>query len=92
MALLRMLNRSAFICNVCFLLAILMLRAKHSVNPGLASLVIVMGFALSIILNLWINTWHLVCWAKNKPLTQVPRLLVYVNGGFLIIQLIFLLK
>ncbi len=49
MAFLRMLNRAAFICNVCFLLAIFLLWYSHPVNPGLSSLIIVMGFLLSIV-------------------------------------------
>lgn len=92
MGLLRMLNRSAFICNVCFLLAIFILRMRHPVNPGLASLIIVMGFILSIILNLIVNAWHLIRCVKRKPLLEIPRALIYLNGGFLIIQLILLLK
>jgi hypothetical protein len=57
MAFLRMLNRAAFICNVCFLLAVFLLWYSQPVNPGLASLIIVMGFLLSIVLNVVVNIW-----------------------------------
>ena len=92
MALLRLLNRAAFICNVCFLLAILILRIRQPVDPGLASLIIVMGFVLSIIFNLIVNCWHLFRWLSKKPFKEIPRSFIYLNGGFLLIPLILLLK
>lgn len=92
MALLRMLNRSAFICNVCFLLAIAILWMRHPINAGLSSLLIVMGFFLSFIFNLVVNVWLLIRKLNNKPLNEIPHALVYLNGGFLAIQLILLFK
>mgnify|MGYP001557258656 FL=1 len=92
MGFLRMLNRAAFICNVCFLLALLILRIRQPVDPGLASLVIVMGFVLSIILNLLVNSWHLIRWLSKRSLHDIPRQFIYLNCGFLLIQLILLLK
>jgi hypothetical protein len=92
MGLLRMLNRSAFICNVCFLLAIMILRVRQPVDPGLASLIIVMGFVLSIVFNLIVNFWHLARWISKKTLKEIPRSFIYLNFGFLVIQLILLLK
>ena len=92
MALLRMLNRSAFICNVCFLLSIFILWMRHPVNAGLTSLIIVLGFFLSIILNLIVNVWFVIRLIKKNPVHEVPRVLIYLNGGFLAIQLILLLK
>jgi hypothetical protein len=92
MALLRMLNRAAFICNICFLLAIGLLWFKHPVNPGFASLIIVLGFFLSVILNLVVNIWLLLLRIAKKPVGEIPRLLIYLNGGFLIFQLILLIK
>jgi hypothetical protein len=92
MALLRMLSRSAFMCNVCFLLAICMLWIRHPINPGLASLIIVMGFLVSVLLNIVVNLWMIILRMANRPLNGVPRLLIYLNGGFLAIQLILLLK
>ena len=92
MALLRMLIRAAFICNVCFLLAIGMLWIKHPINPGLASLIIVMGFLVSILLNVVVNLWLIFLRLFKKPLVDIPRLLIYLNGGFLAIQLILLIK
>jgi hypothetical protein len=92
MALLRMLHRAAFICNVCFLLTIGILWLKHPINPGLTSLVIVMGFFVSIVLNIVVNLWMLLLLISKKPVQGIPRLLIYLNGGFLAVQLILLLK
>ena len=92
MGLLRMLNRSAFICNVCFLLAIVILREKQPAYPGLTSLIIVMGFVLSVFLNLLVNGWHLVRWVSKRSFQEIPRIFIYLNFGFLVIQLILLLK
>ena len=92
MALLRMLNRTAFICNICFLLAIGLLWYKHPVYPGVASLIIVMGFFLSVVLNVVVNACFLFLRISKKPLEGIPRMLIYLNGGFLIFQLIFLIR
>ena len=89
---LRMCHRVALICNICFLIAILLLWIKQPVNPGLASLIIVMGFILSIIMNIVVNLWLLILRIAKKPVTGIPTLLIYINGGFLAIQLILLLK
>jgi hypothetical protein len=92
MALLRMLNRAAFICNVCFLLAICLLWFKNPVNPGLSSLIIVMGFLLSIVLNIVVNIWLLLIKISKKSLSGIPKMIIYINGGILVIQLILLIK
>jgi hypothetical protein len=92
MAFLRMLNRAAFICNICFLFAIFLLWYSKPVNPGLSSLIIVMGFLLSIVLNIVVNIWLILLRILKKPLPGFPRLLYYLNGAFLVIQLILLIK
>jgi hypothetical protein len=92
MALFRMLHRAAFICNICFLLAICLLWFKHPVNPGFASMILVMGFVLSIILNTVVNAGLIFLLVTKKTWKGIPRLLIYLNGGFLVIQLILLIK
>jgi hypothetical protein len=92
MALLRMLYRSAFICNICFLLAVCLLWFKHPVNPGVSSLLLVMGFFLSVVLNIIVNGWLIFLRFSSKSLDGIPRVLIYLNGGFLAIQLILLIK
>jgi hypothetical protein len=94
MALLRMLIRAAFICNVCFMLAIGILWFQHpqGTDPGISSLIIVMGFFLSIVLNVLVNFWMLVLRLTKRSLTDIPPALIYINGGFLVLQLILLIK
>jgi hypothetical protein len=92
MALLRTLHRAAFICNLCFLFALFILWLKHPLDPGLTSIILVMGFFLSVILNGVVNIWLMVRRFYRKSLEQIPRWLIYANSGFLIIQLILLLK
>ena len=92
MALLRMFYRAAFICNLCFLLAIGFLWFKHPIEKEFASLIIVMGFFLSVILNVVINGWMLVLFITKKKTKGIPKPLIYLNGGFLALQLILLLR
>ena len=93
MAFFRMLHRAAFICNICFLLAIWILWYKHPVNPGLTSLLLVMGFFVSVVLNIVVNFWLLFLRLSRKPLEGIPpRWLIILNGGFLAVQLILLFK
>ncbi len=92
MGLLRMLNRSAFICNICFLFAILLLRMRNPVSPGLASLIIVMGFILSVVLNLIVHSWHLISRLRKRSLSAIPAPFIYLNAGFLLVQLILFIK
>lgn len=92
MALLRLLSRTAFICNVSFLLAIGLMWFKHPVNPGVSSLIIVLGFFLSVILNLVVNVSMIYLRLAKKTVTDIPRWLMYVNGCFFIVQIIFFFK
>lgn len=92
MGLLRVLNRAAFICNICFLLATGLLYFKHPVNPGIASLIIIMGFMLSVVLNLLVNGVLFYRMLKKKSTDEIPKMLRILNGVFLVIQLFLMVK
>jgi hypothetical protein len=92
MALLRICHRVAFICNLCFLIGLIILKIRYPLNDGLNSMILVLGFFLSVILNCVVNVWMGILRFSNKPLTGIPHWLIYVNGGFLAIQLILMLK
>jgi hypothetical protein len=92
MALLRMLYRAAFVCNLCFLIAVCILRRKYPVNQELSSIILIMGLFVAVVLNVVVNVWQMVLRFSDKKLSGVPRWLIFVNGGFLAIQLILLLK
>lgn len=92
MALLRTLHRAAFICNLCFLFALFILWLKHPVNEGLTSIILVLGFFVSVLLNVVVNVWLMILRISRKSLEQIPGWLIIVNGGFLAIQLILIFK
>ncbi len=92
MALLRLINRAAFICNICFLLALGILHYKGLIMDDLTSLIIVMGIFLSILLNLIVIVWFLINLLIKKPIERSSRKLIYLNAGFLLVQLILLIK
>ena len=91
MPLLRVLSRSAFICNICFLISLVLLLIRDPVSPGLASLIIAMGFVLSILLNVVVNISVAVVLLRKKPLREIPRFLLYANALFLVIQITLLI-
>ncbi len=92
MALFRTLHRAAFICNLCFLFALFILWLKHPVNPGFTSIILVLGFFVSVLLNVLVNVWLIVLKFSKKSLEEIPVWLIYTNGGFLAIQLFLLVK
>jgi len=51
-----------------------------------------MGFFLSVVLNFVVNGWFLLLRISKKPVDSIPKKLIYLNGGFLVIQLILLMK
>ena len=92
MASLRMFHRVAFICNLCFLLGLIILKIRQPVNPGLTSIILVLGFFVSVVLNVVVNVWMGLLRISKKPIEGIPSWLIWANGGFLAIQLIFMLK
>ena len=73
-------------------LAILWLKHPENSDPGISSLIIVMGFFLAIILNVLVNLWLLTLRISKKNIEGIPRYLIIINGGFMAIQLILLFK
>ncbi len=92
MALLRLLNRAAFICNICFLVALGLLHYKGLIREDMTSMILVMGIFLSILLNSTIIVCFFILLILKIPLDKIFRRLVYFNTGFLVIQLILLIK
>ena len=92
MALLRMLNRSAFICNLCFLIALCILWFKHPLNEGMVSMIIIMGFFLAVLLNILVAGWLIFQLISGKKISGLPQKLLYINCLFLVVQLVILIK
>jgi hypothetical protein len=93
MSTLKFFSRVAFICNVCFLFAVILLWVDHPPEGELISLIIVMGFVLAVIINSLVNISIGVSMAmKMKARNFIPGWLIIANFLFLIPQLILLLK
>jgi len=73
-------------------LGILWLKHPENSDPGISSLIIVMGFFLAIILNIVVNLWLIILRISGRRTEGIPRYLIIVNGGFMAIQLILLIK
>jgi hypothetical protein len=73
-------------------LGILWLKHPGNSDPGISSLIIVMGIFLAIVLNIVVNLWLLILRITKKRTVGIPRSLVIMNGGFMAIQLILLIK
>jgi len=73
-------------------LGILWLKHPENSDPGISSLIIVMGFFLAIILNIVVNLWLVILRISGKRTEGIPGYLIIINGGFMAIQLILLIK
>jgi threonine/homoserine/homoserine lactone efflux protein len=92
MRIVRLLSRVAFICNICFLLASFIQWLPHPPEGGLISLIIVLGWLLSILVNFIVNGWVIGLWVAGKlRASGIPRWLLIVNGLFFITQLALLI-
>ena len=64
MRVLKLLARVAFICNICFVLASLILWLRHPPEGQVVSTVIVMGYLMGLPLNAIVFGWMLVLRTK----------------------------
>ena len=93
MSFLRFLSRVAFLCNICFLLAVLLLWLDHPPEGDLISLIIVIGFILAFIVNLIVNiSYGINLLVRKRAGEGIPSWLMVANFIFLFPELILLLK
>jgi hypothetical protein len=90
---LSLLSRVAFICNLAFLLSVLMQWKPFVSNQALLSTIVVTGYILGpLVFSPVVNILYAVLLYKKRPLhALVPLWLVWVNFIFLIVQLLFVL-
>lgn len=83
------LHRLALICNLFFIVC-LVLQRTHDIIPNqdIKGLIILLGWLLSPFLNLAANIWYLVLLLK-KQMTTVPVWLVVTNLLFLLFQFFY---
>ena len=80
MQVLKLLVRVAFICNICFLLACLILWLPNPPEGQVVSTVIVMGYGMGLPVNAIVFGWALVLAAAEKWRTAaLPVWLLIVN-------------
>ncbi|MDB5197274.1 MAG: hypothetical protein JWP88_1645 [Flaviaesturariibacter sp.] len=85
------LSRAAFICNLFFLLALL-LRMFPWANNGVAvSTSVIIGYFMVALFNPLVNLIYLVLLIRKKLFIQLPRWLVIANFIFLLLQLQYIL-
>ncbi len=86
------LSRLAFICNLCFLAALLFQTMPHAPEGEIISTVIILGYVVAIVLNVVVNIWYVFLLISHKSFRQfIPVWLVAMNFLFLIPQLIIFL-
>jgi hypothetical protein len=66
MQVLKLLVRVAFICNICFLLASLILWLPNPPEGHVVSTVIVMGYGMGLPVNVIVFGWVLILAAKGR--------------------------
>ena len=87
------LSRVALICNVFFLLTVLLHYRNYIEDQVTVSTVIIIGYVMAVfIFNPLVNIYYLIILARKKKLFQiVPRWLVLTNFIFLLLQLQYIL-
>ena len=90
---LHFLSRVAFICNLAFLLSVLLQWQPVISNKALLSTIVIAGYVLApVLFSPVVNILYAVLLFKKKPLAAfVPRWLAVANFIFLLVQLLFVL-
>jgi len=92
MQVIRLLARVAFICNICFLLASLILWLPNPPESVFISTVIIMGYLLGMLVNAIVNGWAVILLAAGKLRTAaIPVWLLAANFIIFILQLLSLI-
>jgi hypothetical protein len=92
MRVLRLLSRVAFICNICFLLASFIQWLPHPPEGEVVGQIIVMGYILSMLVNVIINISVILLFVIGKlRVAAIPIWLLVVNMLFFLLQLILIL-
>ncbi|MCW3073835.1 MAG: hypothetical protein JWP69_904 [Flaviaesturariibacter sp.] len=85
------LSRIAFICNVFFVIALLIRMIEATGNGVVISTIGIVGYFLVALFNPLVNLIYLVLLIRKKLFDGLPRWLVISNFVFLLLQLQYLL-
>ena len=92
MRLLKLLVRVAFICNVCFILASLILLLPNPPEGQVVSTVIALGYLVGLPANMIVFGWAIVLGSSGRWWeAEVPVWLMVVNGVIFGFQLLLLI-
>lgn len=85
------LSRLAFICNVFFLLAVVIQQTDWITNPDISSFIATLGYFMALVINPLVNLLYLFLFLlKKKFWRAVPLWLITVNGLFLVLQIVYI--
>lgn len=86
-------SRVALLCNLSFVVAFLMHYSPKVSNGFVPSTIIILGFVLSIVINILINMLYILITLADKPISHfVPQWLIITNFLFFLFQAILLIK
>jgi hypothetical protein len=89
---LKLLARVAFICNVCFLLASLILLLPNPPGGHIVSTVIVAGYLMGLPANVIVFGWVIILTSSSRGQeAELPVWLMVVNGVIFCFQLVLLI-
>jgi hypothetical protein len=93
MRVLKLLVRVAFICNVCFLLAFLILWLPNPPEGNIVSTVLVMGYGMGLPVNTIVFGWALILAAQRRwRAAAIPAWLMIINLIIFCCQFISLIR
>ncbi|HEX2534953.1 MAG TPA: hypothetical protein VHK69_14515 [Chitinophagaceae bacterium] len=89
---LRFLSRLAFICNIFFVLTVVLMRLGFIADQAVISTIIIVGYFLGVLcFNPLANLCYGAVLVMRRPLFRhVPRWLVTANFLFLLLQIAFI--
>jgi hypothetical protein len=82
------LNRLALICNILFIVCLVLQRTDDFItNQDIKGLIIILGWLLSFILSVVVNIWAVILLVRKREI-GVPNWLVVTNLLFFIFEFI----
>jgi hypothetical protein len=86
-------SRVALICNICFLITLILLYMPLPSESGLSSTIIIMGRVLSVVITAVLMLIYIIVLLTARNLfSHVPAWLVITNFLFFVGQIILLVK
>lgn len=82
-------SRLAFICNICFLLCLIIQRTYNFIpQPDISQMVVLLGWMVAPVQNLVVNIWYGALLIAKAPV-RLPQWLALTNLAILLLQLYF---